>query len=126
MLSHREGLVMYWCEGDRSEESRTYRVALTSSDVMTLKFFIRWYYYDVKRDRIKLRLHLWSDTNEKLANEFWYTNLGIHQRNFTKPQIKPKGRGKRSPLRYLQSVHLLKKLLRKILADIDKEFISQR
>jgi len=126
MLSHREGLVMYWCEGDKSEESRTYRVALTSSDVTMLRLFIIWleHYYGVKRDQIKLRLHLWSNINEKLAKEFWSTNLGLPLQTFTKSWIKPKGKGKRiHPYGICRASVSSKELLHKILADIDKEFI---
>ena len=126
MLTRREGLIMYWCEGDRSEESRTYRVALTSSDVAMLKLFIGWLeeYYSVKRDQIKLRLHLWRNINEKLAKEFWSTSLSIPLQNFTKSWIKPKGKGKRIHSYGICRAGISsKELLHKILAEIDKEFI---
>ena len=128
MLTHREGLIMYWCEGDKSEESRTYRVALTSSDVTMLNLFIKWleHYYGVKRDQIKLRLHLWPDINEKLAKEFWSTNLGISIKNFTKSWIKPKGKGKCIHSHGICRASISsKKLLQKILSEINNEFKIQ-
>lgn len=126
MLTRREGLVMYWCEGDKSKESRTYRVALTSSDVIMLKLFIRWLerYYEVKRDQIKLRLHLWPNVDEKLAREFWSSDLGMPVENFTKSWIKPRGKGKRvHPHGICRASISSKKLLEKILSEIEKEFI---
>jgi len=128
MLTHREGLIMYWCEGDKSEESRTYRVALTSSEVTMLKLFIRWlqHYYGVKEEQIKLRLHLWSNINEKLAKEFWSTNLGMPIQNFTKSWIKPKGKGKRvHPYGICRASISSKKLLEEILSEINNEFTLQ-
>jgi hypothetical protein len=116
---------MYWCEGDKSEESRTYRVALTSSDVAMLKLFIRWleHYYGVKRSRVKLRLHLWPNVNEQHAKEFWSTNLGVSIKNFTKSWIKPKGKGKRiHPYGICRASISSKELLHKILSDINNEF----
>jgi len=126
MLTHREGLIMYWCEGDKSEESRTYRVALTSADVTMLKLFIRWLqkYYGVNRDQIRLRLHLWRNVDEKLAKEFWSSNMSIPFENFTKSWIKPKGKGKRiHPHGICRASVSSKELLHKILADIHKQFI---
>jgi hypothetical protein len=100
-LTHREGLVMYWCEGDRSEESRTYRATLTSVDPKILKLFVQWLeeYYSVEKARMKIRLHLWPTADEKAAKDFWATKLEIPEENFTKSWFKPRGRdlGKRYP-----------------------------
>jgi hypothetical protein len=75
---------MYWCEGDRSEKSRTYRAALTSSDPRILKLFVEWLeqYYGTKKAQMKVRLHLWPDVDEKLAKDFWSTSLGVPLQNF--------------------------------------------
>ena len=125
MLTYREGLIMYWCEGDKSEKSRTYRVALTSSDATMLKLFIKWLerFYGVKRAQVKLRLHLWPNVNEQRVKEFWSTNLGVSIKNFTKSWIKPKGKGKRiHPNGICRASVSSKELLEKILSDINNEF----
>ena len=125
MLTYREGLVMYWCEGDKSEESRTYRVALTSSDATMLKLFVDWLerYHNVKRDQIKLRLHMWANINELLAKKFWSVSLNIPAKNFTKSWIKSKGKGKRiHPYGICRASVSSKKLLHKILESIENEF----
>jgi hypothetical protein len=85
LLTHREGLVMYWCEGDRSEKSRTYRAALTSSDPRILKLFVEWLeqYYGTKKAQMKVRLHLWPDVDEKLqgflVNKSRGTSTKLHE-----------------------------------------------
>ena len=126
-LTHREGLVMYWCEGDRSEESRTYRAALTSSDPRILKLFIEWLeqYYGTKKAQMKVRLHLWPDVDEKLAKDFWSTSLGVPLQNFTKPWTKPRGRGKAKCIHAYGICRVSiasKEIMHKILSDISREF----
>jgi hypothetical protein len=130
-LTHREGLIMYWCEGDRSQESRTYRVALTSADPAILYLFVQWLekYYGVERAQMKLRLHLWPTTNEMGAKEFWSSTLRVQAKNFTKSWLKPRGRnaGKRIHPNGICRVSVSSKaLLQKILFDINTEFNSQR
>ena len=126
-LTHREGLVMYWCEGDRSEESRTYRAALTSSDPRIMKLFVEWLerYYSIEKVQMKVRLHLWPTSNEKGAKDFWSTELEIPLLNFTKSWIKPRGKGigKRIHLYGICRVSVSsKELLHKIIFDINAEF----
>ncbi|MFB0544233.1 MAG: hypothetical protein ACETVN_00845 [Asgard group archaeon] len=42
MISKREGLMLYWCEGDKFAENRTYKVAVTITDATLLKLFVDW------------------------------------------------------------------------------------
>ena len=118
---------MYWCEGDRSEESRTYRAALTSADPKILKLFVQWLeeYYSVEETRMKIRLHLRPSADEKAAKDFWSTTLEISSDNFTKSWLKPRGRslGKRVHSYGICRVSVSsKELLRKIIWDINNEF----
>jgi hypothetical protein len=118
---------MYWCEGDKSMESHTYRVALTSCDPAMLKLFVQWMenYYGVGRALMKVRLHIWPNVDEKLAKEFWSANLDIPLGNFTKSWTKPRGRGiaKRIHSYGVCRVSISsKQLLHKIISDISSEF----
>jgi hypothetical protein len=118
---------MYWCEGDRSEESRTYRAALTSSDPRILQLFVEWLeqYYGTKKVQMKVRLHLWPSSDEKLAKYFWSTKLEIPLQNFTKSWLKPRGRGvgKRiHPYGICRVSISSKELLHKIVSNINEEF----
>jgi hypothetical protein len=126
-LSLREGLVMYWCEGDKSMESRTYRVALTSCDPDILRLFVEWLekYYNIKKSTMKVRLHLWPDSDEVKAKQYWSTYLEVSLNNFTKTWTKPRGTGIAKPNHNYGICRVSissKKLLQKILNDIKKEF----
>ena len=126
-LTHREGLVMYWCEGDRSQESRTYRVALTSTDPKILRLFVQWLeqYYDAKKLELKVRLHLWPDSDEEAAKGYWAEQLGVSLGNFTKSWTKPRGQGagKRIHTYSICRVSVSsKELLQRVIFDINKEF----
>jgi len=90
-----------------------------------LKLFIEWLecHYRVKREQMKLRLHLWSNLDEKVAKQFWSSGLGISDKNFTKSWIKPKGKGRRThPHGVCRAPISSKKLLHEILTDIANEF----
>jgi len=126
-LTRREGLVMYWCEGDRSQESRTYRVAMTSVDHKILNLFVDWLerYYGVNKADLKVRLHLWPNSDEPAAKSFWSEQLKINQDNFTKSWTKPRGQriGKRIHTQGICRVSIAsKELLNQIISDIHKEF----
>jgi len=117
---------MYWCEGDRSEQSHTYRVALTSCEAAMLKLFVEWLetWYDVKRGNLKIRLHLWPNINEEVAKKYWSASLNVPVENFTKSWIKPKGKGKRfHPYGVCRVSISSKALLHKILSEINEEFV---
>lgn len=126
-LTHREGLVMYWCEGDRSEESRTYRTALTSVDPKILVLYVEWLerYYGINKAQLRVRLHLWPESDEKAAKRYWAEQLGVSLENFTKSWTKPRGQGtgKRIHSYGICRVSVSsKELLHRIISDIHKEF----
>jgi hypothetical protein len=126
-LTHREGLVMYWCEGDKSQESRTYRVALTSSDSKILQLFVQWLeqYYGAKKLELKVRLHVWPDSDEEAAKRYWSEKLGVSLGNFTKSWTKPRGQGLGKCIHTYGICRVSvssKDLLQRIIFDIKKEF----
>ena len=41
MISKREGLILYWCEGDKSTK-RIYKVAVTSTNANILRLYVDW------------------------------------------------------------------------------------
>ena len=119
--------MMYWCEGDKSMESRTYRVALTSCDPAMLKLFTLWLknYYGIEKALMKVRLHIWPNTDEKLAKAFWSTSLDLPIGNFTKSWSKPRGRGIAKcihPYGVCRVSISSKELLLKVLKEIETEF----
>ena len=120
----REGLMLYWCEGDKPS-GNSHSVAVTSGDFLIIKLFLGWIekYFEVSRSRLRLRLHLWPDSNEMKAKEYWSKNLDMPLESFTKSYIKPKSGVKR---RYEHGICRLgfysKKILTDILNEIEKEF----
>ncbi len=124
VLSKREGLMLYWCEGDRPA-GKNYMVAVTSSDYLIIKNFISWLirYFNVPRSTIKLRLHLWPDSDEKRAKNYWAEALELPMSNFTKSYIKPKsGENKKYKYGICRAGIYSKELLSEIMASIKKEF----
>jgi hypothetical protein len=124
VLSRREGLLIYWCEGDKSTK-RNYKVAVTSTNTNILRSFVDWLtkYYSVERDVIKLRLHIWKDIDEDAAKKHWSMELNIPISNFTKSYIKPKGGRKKIHYNGVCRASIQSKEIQtKIMEDIKKEF----
>ncbi len=72
MLTKREGLMLYWCEGDKYTSKNKYKIAVTSTESRMILLFVEWLnkYYSVNRSKIKLRLHLWNIDIEQEAKEY--------------------------------------------------------
>ena len=123
-LSKREGLILYWCEGDKSTKG-IYKVAVTSTNSNILRLFIDWLirYYAVERELIKLRLHIWEELNEYEAKSYWSKKLCIPIRNFTKSYIKPKGGRKKIHIYGVCRASIQSKVIHsKIMQEIKEEF----
>jgi len=126
ILSKREGLVLYWCEGDKPA-GRNYMVAITSGDYWIVKNFLLWLrkYFNISKKKIRLRLHLWPDSDEKKAKEYWAKQLDLPLSSFTKTYIKPKsGRNEKYKYGICRAGIYSKKILNEILQSIRKEFMG--
>lgn len=89
-LSKREifiaGLFLYWGEGSKSKMCTT---MLSNTDSKMLKFFIKWFeLLKVPKDKLKVRLQLYSDMNIKEEIDYWSKELGISKKMFGNPYIK--------------------------------------
>jgi hypothetical protein len=89
-LTNRElflsGLFLYWGEGWKTNSCTT---ALTNTNPKMIRFFIKWLeFVGVKRERIKIHLHLYSDMDIQSAIEYWVKELGIPCSQFRNPYIK--------------------------------------
>jgi hypothetical protein len=122
MIGKREGLMLYWCEGDKYTNG-AYKVAVTSSEPRMIKLFIEWVkrYYDVVEDQIRLRLHVWDGTNLHEAQVWWLKQLNINVK-FTKPYIKKRGRKNKFPHGICRASLNSKEILLRILEEIKNEF----
>ena len=90
ILSKRDlflaGLFLYWGEGTKASSCS---VVLTNTNPAMLKFFIKWLeLFNVKRQNLKVKLHLYSDMNVKQSLDFWSKELKIPISQVRKPYIK--------------------------------------
>lgn len=89
-LSRRDlfltGFFLYWGEGVKTA---TAEIGLANTDPAMMRSFIRWLeILGVPRQKLRLRLHLYSDMNIKKYHRFWSVAVGIPQAQFQKPYIK--------------------------------------
>lgn len=128
MLSKREGLMLYWCEGDKYTSKNKYKIAVTSTESRMVLLFVEWLNenYDVNRSKIKLRLHLWNTDIEQESKEFWSKELDIPIENFTKSWIKnTSGKNKKHKFGLCRASIDSKEIFLSIMSDIEIEFYNK-
>lgn len=80
------GLFLYWAEGTKSSRGV---VCVTNTDPTMINFFIHWLeLQQVKRERMKIKLHLYNDMNIREEINFWHLKLHLPVSSFTKPYVK--------------------------------------
>jgi hypothetical protein len=89
-FSNREkliaGLFLYWGEGTKAAPCT---VAMTNTDPDILKFFVSWLQMiGIKKEKMKVVLHLYSDMDVGKEVQFWSTYLKLPLSQFRKPYIK--------------------------------------
>jgi len=124
-LSRREGLLLFWCEGDKPRYNLR-KIQVTNSDPLILKHFVRWLssYYGVERSEMKLRLHLWEGSDELRAKKFWSKRLAIPVSNFTKTWFKANGGKNTHPNGICRVSVSSKALMERIGSELNSELQS--
>ena len=89
-LSEREffiaGFFLYWAEGTKTQR---YAASLSNTDPRMVRAFIKWLaLLNVPKDKIKLRLHLYSDMNKNNEQKYWMKETSLPKNQFMKPYIK--------------------------------------
>lgn len=80
------GFFLYWAEGMKVDRGT---VLLTNTDPAMLKFFIKWLQlFGVPKEKLKVRLHLYSDMDIKKQTRFWANELGLPPSRFMNTYIK--------------------------------------
>lgn len=97
LLSVRElflaGLLLYWAEGMKVDRNT---VSLTNTDPAMLRFFISWLIQcGVSRQKLKARLHLYSDMNIQKQTRFWARELNFPVSTFRNTYVKKSESNKR-------------------------------
>lgn len=81
------GLFLYLGEGGKTKE---YELVLSNTNPAIIKFFIFWLKkcFKIKKNKIKIKLHLYKDMNIEKEIIFWRKALKITKSQFIKPYIK--------------------------------------
>lgn len=80
------GLFLYWAEGTKAGRDV---VCLANTDPNMILFFIHWLELQgVSKERLRVRLHLYKDMNERTVTAFWVQALQLPESQFRRPYIK--------------------------------------
>lgn len=80
------GVFLYWGEGNKQRGL----VSVSNTDPRIIKFVLYWLTQILKvpKEKIRVRLHLYSDMNLKLEMDFWSKTLNISKNQFKAPYVK--------------------------------------
>lgn len=121
------GVGLYWGEGKKYKET----VAITNSNPKLIKFFVNWLttLCSVPLEDLRAEIHIYPDSDIKLALEYWGTITGIPEHNFYKTQVDRRPNKKLSKVGTLPhgTLHLymnsrsvsIRKLHRRIMTWVD-------
>lgn len=89
-LSERErllvGFFLYWAEGTKAAPGQ---VALANTDPAMARSFIDWLLLlGVKRDQLRIKLHLYKDMDVGKESAYWSKQLAVPLKHFCKPYVK--------------------------------------
>ncbi len=80
------GLFLYWGEGSKQDHAE---IGLSNTDPAVLKFFLKWLdVLSVPKDKLRIRLQLYSDMDIEKEKQYWSYELEIPKSQFRKPYIK--------------------------------------
>ena len=97
IISKREFLVagyfLYWAEGMKVDRGT---VMLTNTDPAMLRMFITWLgMFGIKKEKLKARLHLYSDMDIEKQTAFWAHELNLSRAIFRNTYVKQSETSKR-------------------------------
>lgn len=81
------GLLLYWGEGAKTTPTAT---SLSNTNPKVVKFYVFWLItiFHIPKEKIFVKLHLYSDMNEKDEIEYWSETLKLPRTQFKKSYIK--------------------------------------
>lgn len=81
------GLMLYLGEGDKKN---TARIGLANTDVWVIQFFLRWLvkFMGVRKNEIRIELHLYENMNIAKEEKFWQDKLGFSRSQLYKTQVR--------------------------------------
>jgi transcriptional regulator with XRE-family HTH domain len=94
------GFFLYWAEGGKTTP---YSITLSNTDPKMIRAFLQWLaLIEVPQEKIKIRLHLYSDMVPRKETVYWAKELSLSKKHFMKPYIK---RSKMADLTYSTHGH---------------------
>jgi len=90
-LSEKElylaGFFLYWGEGSKNDFTR---ISISNTDPAVIKFFMSWLEkcWNVKKENLRINLHLYKDMDINKEINFWTEVLEISKLQFDNPYIK--------------------------------------
>ncbi len=89
------GFFLYWGEGFKTS---TAEVGFANTDPSMVRCFIKWLEgLGIPKEKLRIRLHLYSDMDREKYEVFWSHTLKIPRKQFQKPYIKE---SKREAVKY--------------------------
>jgi hypothetical protein len=83
------GAIAYWCEGAKTRERTTDRVAFINSDPTLILFFLRFLdTAGVDRDDLIFRVYIHENADSRTAQRFWLEVTGAQPSQFRSPTLK--------------------------------------
>ena len=81
------GLFLYLGEGAKSD---WWRINISNSDPSIIKFSTFWFtkILGIKKDKLKVQLHLYNDMDAEKEIEYWKNVMDINRDQFVRPYIK--------------------------------------
>jgi len=80
------GVFLYWGEGSKTA---SYTTSVSNTDPDVLRFFVKWLsLFGIRRDMLRVKLHLYNDMDVSKEVNFWIKELKIPRKCFSIPYIK--------------------------------------
>lgn len=119
--------MLYWAEGAKSKGISG--MTFANTDPMLIDTFVSLleHSYQIKRDRIKVRLHIHSYHNEDTCKKFWSNLIKINLCQFNKTYIKPRSITKKFRENFMGIcfVYYPNSDIRREVLEIGKQFCRQ-
>ncbi|HUQ30043.1 MAG TPA: hypothetical protein VM103_00795 [Candidatus Paceibacterota bacterium] len=82
------GLMLYAAEGDKKTRAE---IAFANTDAIMIRFFAKWLgkFLGIPHQKLRIQLHLYSNMDITKEENFWKHQLGMHQSQLCKSQIRP-------------------------------------
>lgn len=80
------GFFLYWAEGGKTNQGA---LVFSNTDPSMVKTYLKWLsLLKISKEKIKIKLHLYKDMNEKKEIFYWSSILSVQESQFRKTWVK--------------------------------------